>query len=460
MAVDDQDAVEAVVDQAPALVEQALDEDVPAQRHRAGEVEMVRRVAVHLRRAEQRLRLALPVEPLDGAARDRLHQPDVGVDRQVVAVVLERRRRDHRDDVVAAAEFAELEPGVLAVVDARHAAHVGGRLGHAERALPAVVSWPLAISQQAAACGLAAGVARVVVGQRSKTFGQRGWKRQPVGMFARVGQLARQDLPRAPRADTATAHRQQGLGVRVPRVADHLLRRPGLDDPAEVHDRDPVAQRPRQPEVVRDEDQAEVEVALRPGQHVEHLGAHRHVERRDRLVADQRLGLEGHRSRDHHALALAAGQLVRVSVPVARGRCQPRVLERRHGAGDALVAADDAVDRERLHDQGADRLARVQRLVRVLEDHLHPAAHGAQVGVRERLAVDQDLARRRRLQAEQGAAERRLAAARLADDAEGLAAPPLEVDAVDGPDDPPAGAVDREVHLQVAHLDSGRRPGA
>ena len=69
---------------------------------RAGEVEVVRRVAVHGRREEQR-RAAVGVDALARAARDLLDQPHVGVDRQVVAVVLERRRRDHDDDVVARA---------------------------------------------------------------------------------------------------------------------------------------------------------------------------------------------------------------------------------------------------------------------------------------------------------------------------------------------------------------------
>ena len=103
--VDHQDAVEAVVAERAAEVEQVLDEDVPAQGHRAGEVQVVRRVAVHCRREEQR-GAALGVDALAGAARDLLDQAHVGVDRQVVAVILERGRRDHDDDVVAAASSA------------------------------------------------------------------------------------------------------------------------------------------------------------------------------------------------------------------------------------------------------------------------------------------------------------------------------------------------------------------
>ena len=64
---------------------------------------------------------ALGVDALAGAARDLLDQAHVGVDRQMVAVVLERRRGDHDDDVVAAGELGQLRPGVLLVAKMRHA---------------------------------------------------------------------------------------------------------------------------------------------------------------------------------------------------------------------------------------------------------------------------------------------------------------------------------------------------
>ena len=45
-----------------------------------------------------------------------------------------------------------------------------------------------------------------------------------------------------------------------------------------------------------------------------------HVERRRRLVGEQQLRLARQRDRDHHALAHAAGELVRIVVEPARGR--------------------------------------------------------------------------------------------------------------------------------------------
>ena len=53
--------------------------------------------------------------------------------------------------------------------------------------------------------------------------------------------------------------RQQGPGVRVLRRLQDLLGRAALDDPAEVHHRDPVGDVPGQPEVVGDDDDAEPE---------------------------------------------------------------------------------------------------------------------------------------------------------------------------------------------------------
>ena len=54
---------------------------------------------------------------------------------------------------------------------------------------------------------------------------------------------------------------------------------------------------------------------------VEDLRLDRHVERGRRLVGDQHLGIAGQRDRDHHALAHAAGELMRIGVdPVLGGR--------------------------------------------------------------------------------------------------------------------------------------------
>ena len=159
-----------------------------------------------------------------------------------------------------------------------------------------------------------------------------------------------------------------------------------------------------------------------PSMSCEDLAAHRGVEARDRLVGDEQLGLEHHRARDHDALALAAGDLVRVEAEEPLGRAQAGARER--GRDELLLVALDLLDAQPLGDRLVDRLARVERAGRVLEDHLHLRAGtvGARaVVVADRLAAEADLARARALEPEDRARERRLAAARLADEREHLA---------------------------------------
>ena len=208
-------------------------------------------------------------------------------------------------------------------------------------------------------------------------------------------------------------------------------------------------------EVVRDEDVGEPEVALQVLEQVEDLRLHRDVERRDRLVADDQLRVDGERARDADALALAAGELVREAVVVLRVEADD--LEQLLDAALDLGVGAELVHLERLGDDEADALARVQRRVRVLEDHHHLAPdrpHLRAREVRDVAPVEDDLAAGRVEQAHDAARHRRLAAAGLADDAERLALVDGEGDAVDGldgadlllEDDP---ARDREVLLQV-----------
>ena len=69
-------------------------------------------------------------------------------------------------------------------------------------------------------------------------------------------------------------------------------------------------------QIVGDEEIGEAELLLQVLQQIDDLGLDRHVERRDRLVADDQLGLDRERARDADALALAAGELVRIAAHV------------------------------------------------------------------------------------------------------------------------------------------------
>ena len=137
-----------------------------------------------------------------------------------------------------------------------------------------------------------------------------------------------------------------------------------------------------------------------------------------------KLGLERERAGDADALALAAGELVRVAVGASAGR--PTTLEQLGTRARACVAGASAVDAQRLGDDVADGHARVERRVRVLEDHLHPPAQRAQLRASRASVMSCAVERRSRPRSarepQDRAAERGLAAALLADQAERLAA--------------------------------------
>ena len=154
-------------------------------------------------------------------------------------------------------------------------------------------------------------------------------------------------------------------------------------------------------------------------QQVQHLGLHRGVERRGRLVEQQDLRLEDQRARDGDALALAARELVRIAE--AEAGAEADLVER---ALDARLGVADAVDRQRLGQHAVDRLARVQRAVGILEHHLHAAAEGLGAGRRQPSAaapVSRTSPGRARREPADRAQHGRLARARFADDAEALA---------------------------------------
>ena len=147
-------------------------------------------------------------------------------------------------------------------------------------------------------------------------------------------------------------------------------------------------------------------------------------------------------------------ELVRVAVErIAR---QPDDLDQLLCAPRRRAAARDPVDAQRLGQHRADRHPRVQRRVRVLEDHLHPAAHLAQripLQGGHVHPVELDPTVRGVHQPDHGSSERRLAAAGLPHQPERLAALDVERDAVHGAhgadlslEDDPLG--DREVDLQ------------
>ncbi len=93
----------------------------------------------------------------------------------------------------------------------------------------------------------------------------------------------------------------------------------GLHDVPGVHHDDAVGQPQRFVDVVRDEHDRRAELAVDARDLVLQRRAHDRVDRGERLVHQQHARLRGERARDADALRLAAGELARLAVAVARG---------------------------------------------------------------------------------------------------------------------------------------------
>ncbi len=255
---------------------------------------------------------------------------------------------------------------------------------------------------------------------------------------------------------------EQGLGIRVARPLVDLMLRAVLDDLAQVHHRNAVAEVPDDPEVVGDEDEGNAEVAAQPVEQVDDLRLDRHVKGRDGLVGDDDLGLDCQCPGDPDALALTSGELGRVPVVVLRVQPHPsqEVLD-----ALLLLALGEVVHLQRRLDDGAHRLAWVERAIGVLEDHLQLAPERPQLPLPDRRqlgALEEDRACRGPGEPDDRAAQRGLPTPGLTDQAERLPGIQVEVDTIDGLDDLASTeqavvVLHGEVHLQVTHGEDRRR---
>ena len=160
----------------------------------------------------------------------------------------------------------------------------------------------------------------------------------------------------------------QLAGVGVLGVVVDLVGGAGLDDLAAVHHHDAVGGLGDDAEVVGDEDEAEAHLDLELLEELQDLGLDRDVEGGGGLVGDDDVGLHRQRHGDHHALALAAGELVGVFGERGGGVGDADAANEVEGAGGGLRRGD-AVDAHDLAELPADGPDRVEVAERVLEDH-------------------------------------------------------------------------------------------
>ncbi len=234
--------------------------------------------------------------------------------------------------------------------------------------------------------------------------------------------------------------RQEVLRVVVLRGIEDRFGVALLDDLAVGHHADPVGHAADDAEVVGDEQHRHAEALLQVLQQLEDLRLDGDVERRRRLVGDQQVRLVGQRHGDHHALPLAAGQLVRIGGQPLLGVADAHEIEQLEHAGAGLRRGHRLVHEEHLGNLLFHVVQRVQRGHRLLEDHRDVvAAHLAQRGFRgadQLLALESDRAARmarHRVGQQLQHRERghRLAGAGLADQRHRLALADLERDVLD-----------------------------
>ena len=218
-------------------------------------------------------------------------------------------------------------------------------------------------------------------------------------------------------------------------MGEQLPGGPGLHHRTAVHHHDPVDGVRDHRQIVADQDQSHAQFADQRPDEIEDLLLDGHVEGGGRLVGDEQIGLVGERHRDHHPLALAAGELMRILVQPRAGVLDADQLQEPLRLPPRTTAAEAAMQDQALGHLAADGVQRIERAHRLLEHHCDAIAPdpapvvlgpGQQVG-----AVEADLACHLGTlgqQAHQCERGHRLAAARLSDDPQGLTALECELD--------------------------------
>ena len=148
----------------------------------------------------------------------------------------------------------------------------------------------------------------------------RVWKLQPAGGRSRLGISPDRTIRRRRPARGVGGGGKERDRVRVRRVGIHLLHPAHFDDPAEVHDRDPVCDVPDDGQIVRDEQIGDAELTPQTGQEVDHLCLDRDVERAHWLIANDQIRVDSDRPGDPDPLALHTAELARVSAREAGSR--------------------------------------------------------------------------------------------------------------------------------------------
>ncbi len=142
-----------------------------------------------------------------------------------------------------------------------------------------------------------------------------------------------------------------------------------LDQPAHLHDGDAVGDFGDDAEIMGDEDDAGVVPGAKLQHQLEDLCLGGDIERGGRFVGDQHGRIKGKGGGDHHALALAAGKLVRIGMEDLLRIGELHFAEEVDDLLADFGPTQRRVDAERLGYLFTDPEDRVERGGRLLEDH-------------------------------------------------------------------------------------------
>ena len=223
------------------------------------------------------------------------------------------------------------------------------------------------------------------------------------------------------------------------------------------------------PEVVGDEQDARAGLFAQLVELIEDLPLHGDVQGAGRLVGDDQLRSADHRDRDQHALAHAAGELVRILPGTHPCVGEARALERLDRLFRGGLPIGEPVHEEHLGHLGADPHHRVEAHRGVLRDESDPlpadrgelgAGRSHEVDAIEVEVAEQQAPHRNGRGGGQQPHDRvrggGLARTGLADDRDGLTGSDLERDVADGLDRAARGAVG---HREVFDAEDGGAPG-
>jgi hypothetical protein len=100
--------------------------------------------------------------------------------------------------------------------------------------------------------------------------------------------------------------RQQRLGVRVARLGKQRIAAGGLHQLSEIHHRHVIAQMFHHAKVMGDKQKGDAEIVAQIGKQIDDLRLNRDIQRRDRLVGNDKVRVENQRPGNTDTLALTA----------------------------------------------------------------------------------------------------------------------------------------------------------